>query len=337
MGKSHMELKDQLDLLVARGMIVSDKTACLHALGTIGYYRLSAYWHPLRRRRLSSSGQRLVEDRFVDGADFDKVLELYEFDQNLRKVTFEQIERLEVALRFHVGHTLGRTDPNAHRNPDFFEPDFVLKKTFSNSAGSYEQSDHDRLLYNIEREMRRSSDDFVAHHKAKYAGEMPIWAATEVMSLHHILELLRGLRTKHLNEVAEGFGLFDNSGVGAGGALRNWVESILELRNICAHHGRVWNRVFAKPLRLNHLRVFPETRHVRDLQIQHREEVDNPAHKSTKRIYGVLLVMSVLNDRLGLNENWQADLRTLLLARPEVAGLRQMGFPDEWGIQTVWS
>lgn len=336
MGKSHLELKDQLDLLVARGMNVSDRDVCLKSLGTIGYYRLSAYWYPLRRRSLSSSGQLTVEDRFVDGADFDNVLELYRFDQNLRKLAFEQIEKIEVALRFQVGHTLGRLDPNAHKSEVIFESDFLLKKTLSNASGEYLQSDHDRLVHNINREMRRSNEDFVDHHKAKYSGEMPIWAATEVMSLHHILELLRGLKTKHLNEVAEGFGLFDSSGVGAGGALRNWMESILELRNICAHHGRLWNRVFAKQLRLNHLRAFTETRHVRDLQIQHGEDFENPAHKSTKKIYGVLLVISVLNDRLDLNKNWKVDLRNLLLAKPEGAGLRQMGFPDEWGVQSVW-
>nr|WP_252725414.1 Abi family protein [Acinetobacter indicus] len=55
-----------------------------------GYYRLSAYWYPYRIR----SGNNVL-DRFKPGTSFEKIVQLYEFDTELRLQIFGAIEIIE--------------------------------------------------------------------------------------------------------------------------------------------------------------------------------------------------------------------------------------------------
>ena len=58
-------------------MAVDDELAS-QWLEAVLYYRLSAYWYPLRR----VDTEEHVEDGFVPGADFADVVALYEADRN---------------------------------------------------------------------------------------------------------------------------------------------------------------------------------------------------------------------------------------------------------------
>ncbi len=46
--KPFLRFAEQLQLLKARGLRVSDETTAMDYLRRIGYYRLSAYWYPFR-------------------------------------------------------------------------------------------------------------------------------------------------------------------------------------------------------------------------------------------------------------------------------------------------
>lgn len=60
-------------------MNITDRSYAEHVLAQLNYYRLSGYWHPMHR---FTAGQ--ARDDFVNGASFDLVVSLYEFDERLR-------------------------------------------------------------------------------------------------------------------------------------------------------------------------------------------------------------------------------------------------------------
>lgn len=49
-AKQHLSLEQQADLLLSRGLS-ADRHELIECLANVGYYRLSAYWHPYRVRR----------------------------------------------------------------------------------------------------------------------------------------------------------------------------------------------------------------------------------------------------------------------------------------------
>lgn len=131
--------EEQLELLIARGMRVTDREKALKYLQRIGYYRLSGYWYAFRQRSgVSQDGRRVNEkrsgkpledtvalDEFKEGTSFKNVVDLYVFDKQLRLLAMDALERIEIALRVDISHTLGKIDPFAYLKPE------LLHKTFS--------------------------------------------------------------------------------------------------------------------------------------------------------------------------------------------------------------
>lgn len=91
-SKAYIEESGLIALLQSRGLFIPDVSKARHYLTHIGYYRLSAYMYPLLR---IPKDQHL----YKRGAAFDKVMMLYRFDKKLRFLLFNEIEKIEVAVR----------------------------------------------------------------------------------------------------------------------------------------------------------------------------------------------------------------------------------------------
>ncbi len=122
-SKPWKSYEDQLDLLVSRGLVVTDRPKALEYLKRIGYYRLSGYWFPFRER----SAAREVVDNFVAGATFENAVKLYVFDKQLRLLAMDALERIEIALRVDISHTLGKLDRFAYLRPELFHDKFSVQ------------------------------------------------------------------------------------------------------------------------------------------------------------------------------------------------------------------
>src|SRR5699024_4401240 len=109
--KKWLSVDDQIAQLRSRGMIVEDEESAFHHLQNISYYRLSGYWYPYRCRDTNAKNKGNTPpkrtDEFWSGTSFEEVRKLYVFDQKLRALVLEAMDRLEVALRCTISHTLG--------------------------------------------------------------------------------------------------------------------------------------------------------------------------------------------------------------------------------------
>lgn len=84
----------------------------MRELQSIGYYRLSGYWYPFRVKPEAENQPR--PSHFVANTKLTEVLEIYYFDERLRVELLRTLGRIEVSLRFWVGHSLGKRGPFAH-------------------------------------------------------------------------------------------------------------------------------------------------------------------------------------------------------------------------------
>ncbi len=216
--KPALSFVDQLEQLKSRGLVVDDESHALLQLSSISYYRLSAYWYPYRER----DDQGVVGDNFIAGTSFDDVVTLYEFDRHLRLLVIDALERIEVYIRtlisFHIAHTHGAF---GHNDPANFHPNFQ----------------HAKWLAKLSREAERSSDAFITHYKIKYSGfpRLPIWMITEVMSLGSLSFCFKGLKPTDKRAISSQLNLHHRG-------LADWLHKLTYIRNVCAHHSRLWNR-----------------------------------------------------------------------------------------------
>lgn len=236
-----MSFIDQLAQLEARGLTVGDQRAALSYLERVGYYRLSAYWYPYRRwqaRQDAATGAltSVRTDQFVDGAHFLDAVELYLFDKKLRLLVLDALERIEVALRVDIAYLLGKRNTFAHLDPQELHPTFAARQESSGKTA------HQVWLARYEQLVARSKEDFVKHYHQNHGRDLPIWVAVEVWDFGTLSQLLAMMKVADQEQVARKYG------VGDWKVFQSWMRSLSYLRNLVAHHSRLWNRnVVAQP------------------------------------------------------------------------------------------
>ncbi|MGH1541671.1 MAG: Abi family protein [Arenicella sp.] len=295
-AKPALTFDQQLDQLIARGLQVGDRAKALSQLDVISYYRLSAYWHPFRLR----DQQGRLPDDFIAGSSLTEVLRLYEFDRGLRLLLMDAIERIEVAVRtrmtYFFAHKYGAF---GYVDADNFHPRF----------------NHAFWLNKICAEVERSSEQFIHHYRQTYSGfpHLPIWMATEVASLGALSYFYSGLKHDDKREVADYFGQHHIR-------LADWLHSLTYVRNVCAHHSRLWNRELAI-----------RSSRIRDPNWQ------SPLTPRNDRIFYVLLIVRQLLTVIGDEAEWTNNMQELILpiaSNPFYAG--SMGLPEDWLSHPLW-
>ena len=228
--------EDQLNLLKSRGLAVGDEKRAREYLERLGYYRLSAYWYPFRKYTIeqdASTGKlsHRREDEFIENARFQDAVELYVFDKRLRLLALDALERIEVGVRVDVAYLLGERDTFAYQNPSELHGKFTTKKNTSTGI-----TDHEEWLNKYEQLVERSREPFVEHYKNTHGLPLPIWVAIELLDFGLLSKLFAGLKFKDKETISAKYG------VSSGPVFASWLRSLNFLRNICAHHSRLWNR-----------------------------------------------------------------------------------------------
>lgn len=172
--KPWLSYEEQLNLLIDRNLQVTDRSAALTYLERIGYYRLSGYWYAFRERsgecciwpkpnnKRKQPTVNLALDDFKIGATFQQAVDLYVFDKKLRLIVLDAIERIEIALRVDLSHTLGRNGANSYTEVKYFSD------KFSKDFGQEGLTRHHLWLTNHAQLINRSKEKFIQHHKNKY-------------------------------------------------------------------------------------------------------------------------------------------------------------------------
>ena len=305
MGEDIKEFKtynEQIDILVRRGMDIGDRDEAVFLLQQVSYYRLSGYCYPFREFKNSSRA-----DTFFPGTRLRDVVDLYRFDSRLRTATFTALTPIELAIRAHLGHELGSLDPLIHLDP------YKLGVKVRTPKEMKKYKDR-RKRY--DRELESSREDFVKHHKQKYGGNLPVWAATEIMDWGSLTYLYELSPRSVQNTISSQCDL-------TAPQLRSWLKALNIVRNICAHHGRLFNRVHA---------ISPK------LPAQGTHTDLDCINTDWKRTFGQLTLVQLLLDRLNVGN--KKLLPTVVQSFPEVqiVPISHMGAPDNWQTASrLWS
>lgn len=314
--KPFLPIADQISRLEARGMIIEDHSEAAQWLAAVGYYRLSGYRHPFR---VPDADPRYRRDRFTDGSTFKEVIALYEFDRHLKNLMHSGLERVEVAMRSQIGYTLGAHDPLAHINPTLFRPRFRHTQWMDTANRRIDRA--------------RGRDAFVDHHDHKYDGILPVWVLTDVLDFADVSRLFGGMLTKDQRAVSEWFALTVKPEAGRNQRkkwvqnppLANWLLHLTIVRNICAHHGRLWNRQLTP---------------VGTPAVAHLHGFEGLPSTQTEHVYGTICMIAFLLDATSPGNTWIRKVESLVsisFAHFAHRTAAEMGFPTNWRELPLWA
>lgn len=290
--KPALTITQQIAQLRARGMDIGDVPLAEHYLSQINYYRLSAYWLPFESNHATHA--------FQPGTRFEQVLDLYIFDRELRLLVLDAIERVEIAIRTQLSYQLGhRYGTHPHLNPALF------KQTWN----------HAKYVGQLQQDAYDSKEAFIQHLLAKYAEPLPpIWAAVEIMTLGQLSKWYANLQSgADRNLVAH---VYDCDEIN----LVSFLHHLSTVRNLCAHHSRLWNRDFIFTFKLPRQRP-PAL-------------LSSFNHNEPRRIHNTLVMLVYLMNQIAPGHHWRQRLLDML-NRHHIDPAR-MGFPIDWKTRTIW-
>lgn len=282
-------IPEQIEILKSRGVFFEDLDTAAKILSQISYYRLSGYFLSFKDTN--------HENQFFFGTTFSQVYRLYEFDTILRQLLFSSIENIEIAFRTKLANFLALK----HGPLSYLDSNIFLDQKHFKSF----KEDFDR-----EKKHQRNTA-FVKHHKEQYGDTMPVWAAVEICSFGMMSKLYINLKTDDKEDFVKNY-YFAPSYLSY--YLKSWLRCIVEVRNICAHYGRIYNRNM-----LSTPRMYPQFK-----EIYSANEKEN-----TKRVFSTVIVIMQLLDEPLLKQRFITSLNALIESYDSV-DLSFLGFPSNW-------
>ncbi len=294
--KTSTSIPDQIELLKRRGMSADDEPRARHYLNFISYYRLRAYWLPFEVPAKEDG-----DHAFREGTSFEDVLTLYIFDRELRLLVLDAIERVEVALRALWAHHMAMK----------YEPHGYLDQ------GLYHRRDfHAKDVASLTDDFDQSRDTFAEHYRNKYTNPHlpPIWMTAEIISCGRLSKWINNLKLRADRQaIAKPFGLDER-------ALCSFAHHISHVRNICAHHGRLWNKRFTLTMTI--------PRSPAKLPVAMRDADDRQLHNT-------LVMLDYLLSIIAPENEWRKRVVELIDGCPLVDPA-SMGFPEDWRARSSW-
>lgn len=315
--KPFKSVDDQISILRERGMEIHDLEFARSVLREIGYYRLSGYSYPYRAVQAEAA---LLSDNFIEGTTIEKVVKLYRYDQELRAVTGLQLAKIEIVLRVMISHELGRVDPYIHLSPHK-----LGKKAWDkNNAQSTEQ--YAMWLEKYSTAVVRSNEDSVVHYKKKYDAILPVWVAVHVLDWGSLRMLYDFARDEQRIAVANQLNISESQ-------LSSWLLCLNDVRNVCAHHGRLYSRTFPKSPML--------TGEDHELGFLRRFVLDDVKEGNGKEKKGKCFAQFTIIQYLLSKMNLEGldELPRLLHNFPEVSpvSVEYLGVPENWEELPLWN
>ncbi|WP_139738366.1 Abi family protein [Actinomyces wuliandei] len=257
--------------------------------------------------------------RYAAGTTLGHAEEVIDFDRRLRMLVMDGVERIEVAVRMQVGHVLGRRSPFAYEDPACFTKAFTAQST---DARDPAPSRHVQWLQRVNERKAGSDEQFVAHFRQKYDDRMPVWALTEILELGHLSVLYRGMHQQDAEEIALALGVPTKK------IMASWLASLNYIRNVAAHHSRLFNR------KLQHAPARPKAGQIPVLD--HLR--DDPTAKRVFGTYTALAVIAYLLRSIDPGTGWPARLVALMRQLPASHALTtaSLGAPSSWESLDLW-
>jgi abortive infection bacteriophage resistance protein len=151
--------------------------------------------------------------------------------------------------------------------------------------------------------------------QTKYTNPLPpSWMMLEITSFGALSMIYKNLKPcREKREIANHFGLSDT-------VFETWMHSIAYLRNVCAHHTRLWNRAMS---------IRPQ------MPRKPRKQWLNEVDIQNNRSYFMLSMIRFLLQTVNPSNTFNLKIKSLLTSYPNV-DIEALNFPSSWENEPLW-
>lgn len=304
-NKIPYSIADQISLLKHRGMLFKNEPSAHHFLENISYYRLKGYWWDLQ--------DDYTLHTLKPNTYFEDILDRYTFDRHLRLILFDAIERIEIALRtkmiYHLSMAYGGL---WYLNASLFE---TTPLPADPNLTIYQNT-----ILELKKEFSRSQEIFIKDQRRRYPNQdADAWKIMEVASMGTLSKLYKNLK----HQLPEKATIANEMGLNLHSELSSWLEAITYIRNIIAHHSRLWSRNMVKVPVVN-------------LNNPISTWLDKPlSNVQTKKPFLIISTMVYLCNEVTPNHQIKSKILTLFANNPNIP-IYKLGFLNNWQTQGLW-
>lgn len=300
--KPFIPYSDQVKQLKDRGLKIENDAKVAHLLEYVSYYRLSGYWYPL----LAYPKKNHI---FKVDADFEIAFKLYCFDRELRKIVTAELEKIEVAIRAKIIYIMSEA----------YGPFWITSSSLFTDFNKHAYS-----IAKMSKENGKSDEDFIKSFRNKYSDPLPpCWMILEICSFGNLSSIYQNLNSPYEKRaIANSFGLDETT-------FESWLHSMVYVRNVCAHHTRLWNRT---------LSIAPNILHTKNLWLTNITRINNRTGKSeliNDRTYYFLSLIVYMLNVINPKHRFKQKFIELLRKYPNI-DTRAMGAPANWVQEPLW-
>ena len=286
-------------------MLFKDEQSAHHFLENISYYRLKGYWWDMQ--------DDVTSHTFKPNTYFDDVIDRYNFDRRLRLILFDAIERIEIALRtkmiYHLSMKYGGLwylDSNLFETTSLpSDPTVTI---------------HQNTINELNKEFNRSQEIFIKDQKRRYPNQdADAWKILEVASMGTLSKLYKNLK----HQLPEKATIAQEMGLNLHSELSSWLEAITYVRNIIAHHSRLWSRNMVKVpiVNLNN----PKSDWLNHLLLP----------VQSKKSFLIISSMIYLCNEITPNHHIKIKILNLFESTPHLP-IYKLGFLNNWEKHPIW-
>ena len=295
-------LKEQIEILESKGLVVDDKDFAEEVLLRENYFFLNGYRHPFLKS--------LDNKKYIGGTTFEELYSLFLFDRKLRNILFKHILIIENNIKSIISYQLSK-------KYGYREKDYLNANNFNNNY-EYKKRIND-LLGKMKRQIKDNAVNHTAtKHYINNYGYIPLWVLVKVLSFGIVSELFSILKKEDQYDIVELYDLDVNVFV-------NYLSSLSNYRNLCAHEDILYNNRTQKSIL--------DTKYHRLLNIP---IMDNEYIYGKNDLFSVVIMMKsmIKKDEFDLFEKEISDLIDELdnkLKSIEINKILDcMGFPKNW-------
>lgn len=182
-AKDFKTIDEQLEILRSRGLSIADDGKAKEFLLYNNYYRISGYSLTLRRN-----------DTFGKNASFQNIIDIYNFDHELRHIILQYIEMIEVRMKSVYAYEFTK----AHGPVGYLDPAF-----FTNVVK------HGEIIHKADQQkiQRLPHEAYLKHFINDLQQQIPLWAYVDLLTISDISFLYSISEPEIKDSVARVFGL----------------------------------------------------------------------------------------------------------------------------------
>lgn len=179
----------------------------------------------------------LNEFRYFNDSKFEYLMHLYQFDFDLRILTFKYISIIEETIKSQLSNHISMKYGTNYTL-------FINESNFKNIKGlkrikeSIEEDVND-IINTYNKSLEKCTIPIIKNHSIIEAykdndGEIPFWSISQILTLGTLTRILEDVNISDCSAISKMYNLQPNQFI-------SYLINVYRFRNVCAHHNRLFN------------------------------------------------------------------------------------------------